>query len=203
MKIIGVSMAAGVLAAALSQSSAASGQTGAAASEPAEPRGLHDFDFLIGEWRVHHHRLKERLAGNHEWVEFGGTSSARKIMGAQGNMDDNVLDLPGGAYRAVTLRAFDPKTRLWAIWWLDGRDPSAALDPPVKGRFEHGVGTFYADIVFEGKPVRVRFVWSHITTDSARWEQAFSPDAGGSWETNWIMEFQRVPWLALAANPLI
>jgi len=25
--------------------------------------GLHDFDFLFGEWRVHSRRLKERLTG--------------------------------------------------------------------------------------------------------------------------------------------
>ena len=73
-------------------------------------------------------------------------------------MDDNVIDLPGDAYRAVTLRAFDPKTGLWAIWWLDGRDPGANLDPPVKGGFDGGVGTFFADITFSGKPVRMRFV---------------------------------------------
>jgi hypothetical protein len=191
MKGVYVSMAAGLLAAALSQSSAGSGRGGAAASEPAGPRGLHDFDFLVGEWRVHHRRLKARLAGSHEWVEFEGTSSAHKVMGGWGNMDDNVLDLPGDPYRAVTLRAFDPKTGLWAIWWLDGRDPHAALDPPVKGRFDQGVGTFYADITFEGKPVRVRFVWSHLTPKTLLWEQAFSPDGGRTWETNWVMHFQR------------
>lgn len=28
----------------------------------------------------------------------------------------------------------------WAIWWVDSRAPHGALDPPVKGRFEKGVG---------------------------------------------------------------
>jgi hypothetical protein len=35
--------------------------------------GLHDFDFLVGHWRVHHRKLKERLANNHEWIDFEGT----------------------------------------------------------------------------------------------------------------------------------
>ncbi|HWS65753.1 MAG TPA: hypothetical protein VN325_23585 [Steroidobacteraceae bacterium] len=35
--------------------------------------GLHNFDFLAGEWRAHHRQLKERLAGSHDWVEFDGT----------------------------------------------------------------------------------------------------------------------------------
>jgi hypothetical protein len=28
--------------------------------------GVHDFDSLVGQWRVHHRKLKERLANNHE-----------------------------------------------------------------------------------------------------------------------------------------
>ncbi len=156
-----------------------------------EPSGIHDFDFFIGRWQVHHRRLKERLAGNHEWIEFDGTTVTRAIMGGAGNIDDNVLEMPGGAYRAVSLRSFDPKSRLWSIWWLDGRSPRGPLDPPVQGGFQGGVGTFYADDSLSGKSIRVRFVWSDITPTSARWAQAFSADGGRTWETNWTMDFVR------------
>jgi hypothetical protein len=37
----------------------------------------------------------------------------------------------------------------------------------------------------------VRFTWDHISEEAARWQQAFSSDAGLTWETNWIMEFTR------------
>ena len=151
--------------------------------------GLHDFDFLIGEWQVHHRVLK---ADSHEWVEFDGTSSTRKLMNGWGNVEDNVLSPPSGAYCAVGLRTYDPKTGQWAIWWLDGRNPFGTLDPPVQGRFESGVGNFYSEDTLKGKPIRTRYTWSHITPTSARWEQAYSPDAGKTWETNWIMEFRRV-----------
>lgn len=151
---------------------------------------VHDFDFLLGSWRVQHRRLKERLAGNNEWQEFDGTSTVQPVLGGNGNMDDNVLDLPGGSYRAVTLRAFDPKAGTWAIWWLDARTPHT-IDVPVIGRFDDGVGTFFADAMLRGKPIRVRFIWSRITPRSCRWEQAFSPDAGETWETNWVMQFAR------------
>jgi hypothetical protein len=154
--------------------------------------GVHDFDFLAGEWRVAHRRLKERLAGSTEWIAFSGTSTAQLLMGGAGNIDDNVLDLPSGACRAVTMRAFDPATSLWSIWWLDGRTPHAPLDPPMRGRFDNGTGVFLAEDTFNGKQIRVRFIWSRITSTSARWEQAFSSDAGVTWETNWIMEFARV-----------
>ena len=49
-----------------------------------EATGVNDFDFLIGSWRVHHRRLKERLADNHEWIEFEGTCAMQTILGGAG-----------------------------------------------------------------------------------------------------------------------
>jgi hypothetical protein len=151
----------------------------------------HDFDFLVGKWRVHHWRLKERLADNHDWVEFEGTSELWLTMNSYGTVDDNYVGLPSGPYRAVGIRGYDPKTQTWAIWWLDGRDPHT-LEPPVIGNFKDGVGTFEGDDTFKGKPIKVRYTWSNITANSAHWEQAFSPDGGKTWETNWRMDFTRM-----------
>jgi len=153
--------------------------------------GLRDFDFLVGRWRVHHRRLKERLAGNHEWIEFEGTSDVLKVMGGCGLVDDNTLEFPAGPYRAAGLRSYDRKSGLWSIWWLDGRSPLGPLDPPVRGVFHDGVGTFYADETFNDRPIRVRFEWSKIAQDTCHWEQAFSTDGGETWETNWVMDFKR------------
>lgn len=150
--------------------------------------GLNDFDYMVGHWRVRHRRTDP---GKDDWKTFSGTSSTRTIMGGAGNVEDNVLELPGGTYRAAAVRAFDRDTGLWSIWWLDGRYPGRRLDPPVKGRFENGVGLFHCDDVINGKPTRVRFTWTYSGPDSARWEQAFSEDGGCTWATNWIMDFER------------
>jgi Protein of unknown function (DUF1579) len=154
-------------------------------------KGDDGFDFLIGNWRVHHRRLKERLANNQEWVEFDGTCASRKILGGLGNMDENFLDMPDGAYSAVTLRTYDRAKDQWSIWWIDSRNPGQ-LDPPVVGRFENGVGTFYADDTFKGEPIRVRFFWTEVTSSTPHWEQAFSIDGGKTWETNWTMDFTKL-----------
>lgn len=159
--------------------------------KPMTPSSEHDFDFLIGSWRVFHQRLRERLAGNDEWQEFDGTCTMHTLLGGQGNVDDNVMNLPGGTYRGVGLRSFDPATRRWAIWWLDSRT-AHTIDTPVIGSFDNGVGSFYADESFNGKPIRVRFRWTHTHTASPHWEQAFSPDGGATWEVNWKMRFVRV-----------
>lgn len=152
----------------------------------------HDFDFQQGRWTVHHRRLKARLADCTEWEAFAGTSEQRPILGGTGNIEDNLLHLPGGDYRAVALRSYDPVTGTWAIWWLDGRAPHS-LDTPVIGRFEDGTGSFYADDMHEGRPVRMRFLWLGTDGDTPRWEQALSADGGETWETNWTMDFTRAP----------
>ncbi len=149
-----------------------------------------DFDFFMGEWRVQHRRLVARLAGSDDWQEFEGSSRAWPVMDGQGNIDDNIVDIPSGQYRAITVRSYDTQSGEWAIWWLDARHPHT-FEVPVKGTFRDGVGTFLADDVFDGKPIKVRFLWLDTQTGTPRWEQAFSADGGANWETNWIMRFAR------------
>lgn len=149
-----------------------------------------DFDFVFGDWVVRHRRLKERLAGCKDWVEFDGDMSTRAILGGYGNVEDNRLYFPEGEFRAVALRSFNAAAGTWSIWWLDGRFPDR-IDVPVVGRFVDGVGTFYAEDSFGGRPIRIRFLWSKQHADALRWEQAFSADDGRSWETNWTMDFRR------------
>jgi hypothetical protein len=151
-----------------------------------------DFDFLIGKWHVQHRRLRDRLIGSDQWQEFDGTCAMATLLGGKGNIDDNLLHLPGETYRAASLRVFDPQTRLWAIWWLDDRRPHS-LDVPATGEFDGGVGHFYANDSVCGRPIRVRFRWTGTDTATPCWEQAFPPDAGASWEVNWTMEFSRGP----------
>jgi hypothetical protein len=140
-----------------------------------------DFDFLMGTWKMRHRYLVRRLADCHDWIEFDGSCTARKILDGFGNMDENDIELPGDRYCGMSLRTWDP----------DSRRPGH-LFPPVHGGFEKGVGTFHGDDTFEGRPIRVKYLWSRITDRTARWEQAFSLDEGNNWETNWYMDFTRV-----------
>lgn len=149
----------------------------------------HDFDWLVGDWKVRHHRLKERLMGSNEWEDFDGTSKLWLTLGGLGTVDDNLLELPAGTYRAVGIRAFDPDAKHWSIWWLDARKKE--IDPPVKGNFKDGMGEFIGDDTLRGMPVKVRFRWTKIDTPAPHWEQAFSPDGGKTWEDNWHMDFRR------------
>ena len=151
--------------------------------------GVHDFDFEIGEWRVRH-RTKPPM--QEKWaVEFEGTCVTRSLMNGAGNIEEHTFHRPTGVSYGLALRAYDAKTRQWAIWWVDSRSPHLPMDPPMLGRFDDGVGTFYSDTDMDGKPARVRFIWSGISATTAHWEQAFSFDGGKTWHTNWEMSFTR------------
>ena len=107
------------------QSAPGSGQE----TNHAEPavRGLHDFDFLVGHWQVHHRKLKARLINSHEWIEFEGTLFSQPLMGGYANVDDDVFEVPGGTYRGVAPRSFEAKSGQWSIWWMDSRTPLAPM----------------------------------------------------------------------------
>jgi hypothetical protein len=154
----------------------------------AERKGMHDFAFETGEWTVRHRQLRERLAGSREWIEFSGTCRAWELLGGAGNIDDHWIDKPGDAYAAATLRRLEPDGT-WTLWWIDSR--RAGLDSPMSGTFKDGVGTFYGKDNLGGRPVEVRFIWTVEGPNECHWEQAFSPDEGESWETNWTMDFSR------------
>jgi hypothetical protein len=100
------------------------------------------------------------------------------------------MNLETGPVEAMTLRLFDPKSKEWSIYWVSRT--SGILDPPMVGRFENGRGEFFSQELHEGRHVFSRFIWSEITENSCRWEQALSDDGGKTWETNWIMEFTRI-----------
>jgi hypothetical protein len=150
--------------------------------------GAHGFDFQTGRWKAHNRRLRARLRGSTEWDEFEATVVARPILGGQGNEDEYRTSYAGG-FIGMTFRLFNPATRQWSIYWADSR--RGVLDPPVIGSFTGDTGTFEGTDAFEGRPIRVRFIWSRVSTAAPRWEQAFSEDGGKTWETNWIMDFTR------------
>lgn len=149
--------------------------------------GSHDFDFEHGHWHVHH----RVLAKDGSWKEFEGTSNDYPAQDGTINIEENTFFRPGGTTQGTAVRTYDRETGQWAIWWFDSRTPLATKDPPNIGRFENGVGRFYCDIVDHGKTTRTRYTWTHRDADHAHWEQATSEDAGKTWNTNWVMEFER------------
>lgn len=152
--------------------------------------GPHDFDFLHGEWDVRNRRLADFLDAGSGWAEFPATSRCWSLFDSAANIDE--MAVPGQGWTGLTLRLFDPAARQWSLNWATSR--GGRLFPPVHGAFGgDGRGVFLGDDTYDGRDVRVRFVWSGVSATTARWEQAFSTDGARTWVTNWVMEFTRRP----------
>jgi hypothetical protein len=165
------------------------GATSAGAA-PAAGGGVHDFDFFLGSWDVQHRRLRKRLAGNDDWEEFRGTTRCQSLLGGVVNLNESMAVRETGPTNGMGLRAYDAKTGLWADWYLTAAN-AHSLENPGVGRFEGKVGDFFSDETFEGRPIKVRGRFTSISDGLAQWEQAFSPDGGRTWETNWVMRYTR------------
>jgi hypothetical protein len=158
-----------------------------------ESDGRSDFDFLFGEWNVANRKLTDVLDPECiEWTSFVSTARIGPLLSNLANMDCySTVEFPEcGAMEGITLRLFNPRTRLWRIWWASTREPGV-LDTPVEGRFAGDIGEFYSEEVLNGVPVRVRYMWTRTDPLRPHWAQAFSYDRGTTWKTNWTMRLTR------------
>jgi hypothetical protein len=149
----------------------------------------HDFDFFEGKWQLHNKKLKTRLAQCSEWNEFESTQEMYRVLNGMGNIDNFLATFNGEPFEGMTVRLFNPKTKLWSIYWADSNE--GKLDPPVLGSFENNIGHFFTKDVFNGKDIIVVFRWDARDKENLVWSQAFSDDKGKNWEWNWYMYMSR------------
>lgn len=153
---------------------------------PSKTSSENDFDFLVGSWNVKNRMLKARLSNSKEWSEFDSTLDMRKILLGLANVEAYKSELNGKSFEGMAVRLFNPKTRLWSIYWADSNN--GTLDQfPVVGSFEGGVGKFYAKDKFNDKDIVTLYQWDKTDPKRPIWSQAFSPNNGKTWEWNWYM----------------
>lgn len=148
-----------------------------------------DFDFLLGKWKIRNRKLDKRLANCDDWTEFEAHQEFRHILHGFGNVDIFSAEFDEKPFEGMSLRLFDPKTKLWSIYWADTNE--VKLQVPQIGSFDNGIGEFFARDTFEEKPILVKFNWNVTDENSPVWSQAFSADEGETWEWNWYMYFSR------------
>ena len=155
----------------------------AAAVAPAATGQPGDFDFLSGNWKIRHRRLRDGT-----WDEFEGEATVVGILGGIASVEE--LRIPARNFSGMGLRLLDVERKLWADYWVNGK--SGVLSPPPSwGSFVNGVGTWDSDDVDGDQPIIVRGVWDQVTPKSCRWYQAVSRDDGKSWAENWVMHWTR------------
>lgn len=152
--------------------------------------GSHDFDFEIGMWKTHIHRLLYPLTGSTTSADYDGTSEVRTIWGGKANIVELEVNGPAGHIEGLSLRLYDPKSHQWSLNFANSTN--GELGVPTVGEFKNGVGTFYDQERIGERVVLVRNMWSDITPTSCRFEQAFSGDGGRTWEVNWVATDVRI-----------
>jgi hypothetical protein len=166
-------------------------QSDSAQSKPNVERreGQHDFDFEFGEWKVDLSRRLRPLTGSASWVKYDGKSVVRRVWNGRANLGELNVDGREGHIEGLSLRLYNPRTHQWNISWANSSD--GILGQPMIGEFKNGRGEFFNQEPLNGRAIFVRFVFSDVTPNSFRLEQAFSDDGGTSWEPNWIAKFTR------------
>jgi hypothetical protein len=156
----------------------------------ASPDGQHDFDFAIGNWKIHLKRLVHPLTGSKTWVEFDGTLKTRKIWNGDADVEEFDATSPTGPLTGLAVRLYNPQTHQWSIYWANKKNGAMDSSPQV-GQFKNGRGEFYGTDTLNGKFIIVRFVWTNTHSSSPHFEQSYSDDGGKTWEVNWITDQTR------------
>lgn len=149
----------------------------------------HDFDFYIGKWQLQNKKLKSRLENCTEWLEFESTQAMYPILNGIGNIENYLTTFNGIPFEGMTVRLFNPITKLWTLYWADSNQ--GILQPGVTGSFENKVGHFFTKDTFNEKEIHVVFRWDARDIENPIWSQAFSIDKGQTWEWNWYMYFRK------------
>src|SRR5215471_9468382 len=72
----------------------------------------HDFDFLVGTWKLRNRKLASRLTHSTEWKSFDSRVEMHQILNGRGNIDKYTDQASGKPYEGVAIRLFDTATRL-------------------------------------------------------------------------------------------
>jgi hypothetical protein len=108
----------------------------------------------------------------------------RGVLNGRANLAELAVRGATGHIEGAALRLYEPQSRQWTLNFFNVAD--GKLTPPMVGEFQNGRGVFHGQDTLNGRSILVRFVITKVTADSYRFEQAFSADAGETWELNWI-----------------
>ena len=114
------------------------------------------------------------MAGSNDWEEFDASSECRPILGGAGNQDE-FLSAHWPDFIGMSLRLFDPQSKLWSIYWIGNQN--MILQPPVVGQFSgsEGISRLFAYDVEVLAKVDTRVTAEaligppSVTSDSCAW----------------------------------
>jgi hypothetical protein len=145
-----------------------------------------EFDFLSGEWRIHH-RWRSGPESP-DWLEFDGEATVVGILGGICSVEE--LRIPVRNFYGMGLRLLDQTNKVWNDHWVNKQSGVVGV-PGQLGGFVNGVGTWTSTWEQDGRNMIAEGIWDQITANSTRWRQRVSADGGATWEETWIMHWRR------------
>ena len=142
------------------------------------------FDFLNGEWRIRHRRLRD---GSTQWDEFDGEATCWSILAGVVSIEE--LRIPSRNFSGMGLRVLDVRKRQWADHWVNAQ--SGVVGAGLLGSFEDGKGLFFSEERDGDGVILAASLWDQIEARRCRWRQAISRDGGRTWNHNWIMHWRK------------
>jgi hypothetical protein len=159
--------------------------------KPSATSSKDDFDFLVGKWKVKNQRLTSAENEPETWVEFDAELHMKKTIGGLGNVENLFMEINGAPFEGMAVRLFNPKTKLWKVYWMDSNNGTMD-ENPVTGSFENGVGKLYSSEIWDEQAVTVLYQWDATDKTHPKWSQATSKDDGKTWVWNWKMVLTRI-----------
>lgn len=167
--------------------------SGAQSLVPCGEAPARAFDFWVGDWNIRQQILRE----DGTYLDLPAKTSVSAALDGcvlveywEGEVQFfwEKMEKPE-PMKAISVRAYDPRTKKWYIHWMDTR--SRHFDTPYVGDFAEDRGEFYREwMTPEGTRVG-RVAFSNVSTNSLSWSLAVSSDGRRSWTTVWMMEMRR------------
>jgi hypothetical protein len=157
--------------------------------EAAMRDGQHDFDFNVGAWKTQIKRLVHPLSGSTEYIELNGTVTVRKVWDGRAQLEEIETDGPNGHWEGMTMFLYNPQSHQWNQTFANSK--TGVLNRPLVGTFKDGRGELFSQDSLNDRSILVRGVWSDITPNSHRFEEAYSDDGGKTWEPVFIAMLTR------------
>lgn len=153
---------------------------------PDLPREAHQFDFLIGQWKLAHDIT---LPGGQE-VQFPATGTAVYVLDGHAVMEFSWYDVDQNLPDAATsiVRIYNRQMRRWECMYSTNRFNSILYFGGVKEGNRIVLHQFGADAA--DSPIN-QWVFHDWTSDGYGWYGNTSTDRGETWKKTWIIEGKR------------
>ena len=119
---------------------------------PPSRDGSHDFDFLEGTWQI------SEAPGDYFTRGPFGRLVARIPAPRTATLEWYTREPDTVADSGFVRMSYDSSSNQWMI--QEAKSQTASPEPPLVGRFEHGIGSFIGPRERDGRKVLVRLTWT-------------------------------------------